>query len=113
MGNLPDPLATDFIRNPPPIRILSDRGIKQAIERGYLNIYPKIDLENPGNRLQPCTIDLKFQEVESNFAPGTRQGEFLFDGKKLAARMSSWVEFQEDISFNNPIRDYKGIKSPR
>lgn len=110
MGKLPDPLEIDW-RKVNPIRILSDRGIKQAIERGYLNIYPKIDLENPRDRLQPCTIDLKFQGVESNFIPGTRQGEFSPDSKRLISGRSSWVEFQERISFNNPRRCFKGTNS--
>ena len=111
MNKFLDSLAIDFIRSPPPIRILSDRGIKQAIEQGYLNVDPGIDLENPGDRLQPCTIDLKFQEVESNFDPGSYQGNFLFDGKKLIAGRSSWVEFQEGISFNNPKRCFRGTDS--
>lgn len=109
MGKLPDPLWPDFSRSPSPIRILSDRGIRQAIEYGYLNIDPKIDLENLGDRLQPCTIDLKFHEVGSNFVPGTRKGEFLFDGKTLISGRSSWVEFQEAMSFNNPKGCYRGI----
>ena len=111
MNNLLDPLVFDFVRTPPPIRILSDRGIKQAIEQGYLEISPEIDLENPGGRLQPATIDLKFQEVESNFIPGTGQGEFLFGGKKLISGMSSWIEFQDSLSFNNPKMCFMGTSS--
>lgn len=111
MNKFLDPLVFDVIRNPPLIRILSDKGIKQAIKEGYLDIDPAIDLQNPGDRLQPCTIDLNFKEVESNFIPGTRVGDFSADPKKLVSGRSSWIEFQEGISFNNPKMCFRGVGS--
>lgn len=110
MTNLPNP-SVDYFDKIPAIRILSDRGIRQAVEQGYLDIDPQIDFSNLGKRLQPCTLDLKFEEVESSFKPGTRQGEFLDGGHVLGSGKCSWVEFNERILFNNPKRCFRGIGS--
>jgi len=112
MTKLPNPLTDDFDNSVPAIRILSDRGIKQAITQGYLTIDPPIDLANPGKRLQPATIDLSFAEVGSHYQLGTGNGDSPHNCQILDAQKVSWVEFQEAIWFNNPIRDYQGIKSP-
>jgi len=90
MSKLPDP-SVDYFDKIPAIRILSDRGIQQAVKQGYLEIDPPINFSNPGKRLQPCTIDLKLEEIESNFKPGTRKGELY--------------EYDTKVLFN-AIRDY-------
>lgn len=114
MVELPEP-STDyynqFLGRTPAIRILSDRGIRQAVEQGFLDIDPPIDFSEPGKRLQPCTIDLKFEEVGSSFKPGTRKGEFLDEGRILGSGKCSWVEFNERILFNNPRRCFRGTES--
>ncbi|MEK6890104.1 MAG: hypothetical protein AABX35_02850 [Nanoarchaeota archaeon] len=106
--DLPNPLSDDFGKERPAIRILSDRGIKQAVRAGYLNLLPVLDLDNPGKRLQPVTIDLAFRELQSCFSPGMGNGEFLdtfgenFDGCLRAGKVH-WVSFEERIMFENAV----------
>ena len=46
-------------------KYLNDRGIKQAIEYGFLKIYPDLDF-NDSTRIQPATLDVKIHEIDSS-----------------------------------------------
>ena len=41
------------------LRVLSDRGIKQALDEGLIKVTPSLDYLADTTRIQPATIDLK------------------------------------------------------
>lgn len=102
--SLPSPLQDDFSSPLSAIRILSDKGIKQAIKEGFLRVDPSIDFSSPfDKRLQPATIDLRLEALQSHFRPGTGEGEEIsnlrkFDGR-LRANQMHWVSFSDNIIF--------------
>lgn len=50
----------------PGLRYLNDRGIRQAIDFGFINPAPNIDFSKEGKRLQPGTLDLKLKHVNDS-----------------------------------------------
>ncbi len=55
---LPNPLDKKY----PSIRILSDRGIRQALDYGMIKVHPS--LENDAKRIQPATLDVKLCNID-------------------------------------------------
>jgi len=107
---LPDPLDFDFTRGNYALRILSDRGIKQAIGQGYIGVSPAIDLDNPGKRIQPATIDLGFDNVEESYSRSfADDGELHCSCKQLEAGKVSLVKFKEEFVFNSPAVSIPGL----
>jgi deoxycytidine triphosphate deaminase len=72
-------------------RFLNDRGIKQAIDYGFININPKIDFKKDTKRLQPATLDLKIQQIEN------------LDKFKLPAKSNQDVLLTEQILHNSQL----------
>jgi deoxycytidine triphosphate deaminase len=65
MTSLPDPYNyDDDNRGASPTRILSDRGIKDAISAGLIRIEPGFDPEKDRKRIQPASLDLVLDEVD-------------------------------------------------
>ncbi|MDO8563470.1 MAG: hypothetical protein Q7R87_00495, partial [Nanoarchaeota archaeon] len=89
----------DFGGGRPAIRILSDRGIKQAVREGFLILKPELDFDNLGERLQPATLDLKVGKIDSYYDPGTATGGYCED-LTLRANQVSWISFADDIAFS-------------
>ena len=63
MVSLPNPLDNRVRSYYPSRRILNDRGIKKALESGYIEILPTIDPSDT-TRIQPATLDVKIAEVD-------------------------------------------------
>jgi len=57
-----DPL--DRYTSPQPIRILSDNGIRQALDFGLIKISPKFDYRKDSDRIQPATLDVRIQQID-------------------------------------------------
>ncbi len=113
MVDLPNPLDKDIY--PGPIRILSDRGIKQAIDQRLIRITPELDYEKDTERIQPATLDVKIKRIEGA-EPIDNKGEFIFapkDGEKLTmpAYLTSTIDLTELIDFGqlDPRRTSKPI----
>ena len=75
MAKFPNPLQDDFDLQPPQrarARILSDRGIRQAIEHGLIRITPELNEQEQKTRIQPASLDmrLKFMEGLENLENG-------------------------------------------
>jgi hypothetical protein len=91
----PDPLEDSIGQHHNPIRILSDRGIRQAIEQRFIQIIPSIDLADT-TRIQPATLDVCIHDIEDAMALG-RLPHKLIDGLVLTNESSSCVELTERI----------------
>ena len=88
MINLPDPLDRTQTKA---VRILSDKGIKQAIDQGIIKIIPKLEYEKDQERIQPATLDVKIKEIEGS-EPIQHHGSFACipkSGKELILPASS------------------------
>jgi len=61
---LPDPLDKSYEKSfRGPVRLLSDRGIRQALAMELITVEPGFD-EKDTARIQPVTIDMKIKEVD-------------------------------------------------
>jgi|GEM_PF-2226201 len=101
--NLPNPL--DIPEGIQPKRILSDKGIKQAIDFGLIKTTPAFDYNADTKRIQPATLDVKAREIDeietiddeniiwNNNAPK--------DKIVLKAGSISSVNLTEFVEFNN------------
>src|SRR3989344_1424023 len=62
---LPHPLDQKYILTGKiPLRILSDTGIRQALELGLIRITPSFDAAIDTKRIQPATLDVKIQDID-------------------------------------------------
>lgn len=57
--SLPNPLDRAYTG----LRILSDRGIRAALEQGLIAVYPEVDFSED-ERFQPATLDVKIKRIE-------------------------------------------------
>ncbi|PIN76019.1 hypothetical protein COV18_01185 [Candidatus Woesearchaeota archaeon CG10_big_fil_rev_8_21_14_0_10_37_12] len=104
MIKLPSPLDKDwesrkYGRVGDRRRILSDRGLRQAINAGLMSFTPALDLSDDC-RIQPVTIDLKFKEVEGleplsrGFGDCISRGPVLLPGQRSTVVLTEQIEFE-------------------
>ena len=100
MTRLPDPLRKNPERAESPLRILSDRGIRKALEEGFIRTEPSFDPEQEPERIQPASLDVKLAQIEGSEPIGFLEGGFLSGWRKencLPAGRLATVELTELI----------------
>jgi deoxycytidine triphosphate deaminase len=88
-------------------RYLNDRGILQAIDFGFINIYPSIDFSKEKTRLQPATLDMKLSHVEDT-TNLTHENQRYYQTEKtmLPARSYNEIILTEQITHNYQVPEY-------
>ena len=107
MSRLPNPLEmeTGEMFKLPAKRILSDRGIRQAMEFGLIKTVPKFDYHKDPTRIQPATLDLRIggHEGAEIISPGIKSDKIkeIIWPKTIAlpARAISEVSLSELVDF--------------
>ncbi len=84
-------------------KYLNDRGIKQAIEYGFLKIYPDLDF-NDSTRIQPATLDVKIHEIDSSSELDNRSKLKHFRGTMVEARSYNEIGLTELILHDRKIK---------
>lgn len=82
------------------VRILSDRGIMQAIDFGLIRITPDDDMHDPA-RIQPASLDIKIASVEDAEAMNhiDSQDTLIWPDMALPSGYLSMINLTEAIDF--------------
>lgn len=88
-------------QNRNPVRVLSDRGIRQAIRQGMIQIVPSFDERKDSQRIQPASLDVELYGVEDCEPISYRDGHFQCASEKLTipSRYISTAGLTELIDF--------------
>jgi len=105
MVKLPDPLewvpATRYRWQPE--KILSDRGIRQALEHNVVKVEPELDLQKDSTRVQPATLDVKIAEVTNRAPLEDMNRAYGCEGStRLDAKHISTTRLTENYDFGQP-----------
>lgn len=93
-----NPLEDDFDKHPS-ARVLSDKGIKQAIEKRLISLTPFLSPDERNTRIQPATLDVRInQVVDAQDVRNHNSNLFIEDGfLTLRKGTISEVELTEEI----------------
>ncbi|MBU4502154.1 MAG: hypothetical protein KKA79_06155 [Nanoarchaeota archaeon] len=99
--NLPGILEKEDTKS---VRILSDKGIQQAINLGLIKIKPSDDLKKNRKRIQPATLDVKLKKISVSKPINMDKYSQDVSSKRttLQAGYISDVELTERISLTYP-----------
>ena len=93
-------------------RYLNDRGIKQAIDFGFLTVTPDINFKKDGKRLQPGTLDLKIKRINETMPLSSRYPsdlKYTTHQTTLQARSANDVLLTEQIQHHTQIPEYHNM----
>lgn len=100
---LPDPLDRhyphSYDRKDAP-RMLTDRGIRQALETGIIKIDPPLDTTD-SKRIQPATLDVKFLKVDDYESIGNSEIRKHTENNTIQSGTAATVELTEMINFES------------
>jgi deoxycytidine triphosphate deaminase len=95
-----DPLDRKYANSS---RILSDRGIMQAMDFGFIKTSPVFDPETDTKRIQPATLDVKIASVDEKeplvYERAFRYGSIEGEKQTLKGRCVSTINLTEVVDF--------------
>ncbi|MGE0792950.1 MAG: hypothetical protein AB7V77_02075 [Candidatus Woesearchaeota archaeon] len=85
-------------------RFLNDRGIKQAINYGFIKISPNLDLTKNTKRLQPATLDIELKKIDSS-SDIDKNSLYFSDLNIIKSRSENDVFLTEQIHHDRQVKE--------